>query len=74
MAEKKGKTIVSTIHQPSSKAFSYCDRLILLADGHIVYQGSGSGSYDYFNMAQAGTKNQNPCDFFMRELSINYPK
>ena len=25
-------------------------------------------------MSAVGTKNQNPCDFFMRELSINYPK
>jgi len=25
-------------------------------------------------MGSFGKKNQNPCDFFMRELSINYPK
>ncbi len=39
LARTKGKTIVSTIHQPSSEAFFYFDRLILMADGLIVYQG-----------------------------------
>ena len=34
---RKGKTVISTIHQPSSMAFTYFDRLILMMDGHIVY-------------------------------------
>ena len=25
-------------------------------------------------MAQSSSTNKNPCDFFMREMSINYPK
>ena len=37
LARKKGKTIVSTIHQPSSEAFFYFDRVILMADGFTVY-------------------------------------
>ena len=74
LARKSGKTIVSTIHQPSSEAFSYCDRLILLADGHVVYQGRACDSADYFRITENGGKNCNPCDYFMRELSVNYPK
>lgn len=76
LARKKGKTIVSTIHQPSSQAFSYCDRLILLADGHIVYQGPAGDSGEYFKMYEKSKNSKclNPCDFFMRELSVNYPK
>lgn len=34
---RSGKTIIATIHQPSSEAFSLFDRLILMADGHIMY-------------------------------------
>ena len=41
-AREQHKTIVCTIHQPSSEAYSYCDRLILLADGYVVYQGPGN--------------------------------
>ena len=74
LARKRNKTIVSTIHQPSSEAYSYCDRLILLADGHVVYQGPGSEVVDHFKLKDKGAKNCNPCDWFMRELSVNYPK
>lgn len=34
---KKGRTIISTLHQPSSEAFALFDRLILMCDGYIVY-------------------------------------
>lgn len=34
---RKGKTIIATIHQPSSEAYSLFDRLILMSDGYIVY-------------------------------------
>jgi ABC-type multidrug transport system ATPase subunit len=36
-ARKKGKTIISTIHQPSSKAFGLFDQLILMMDGYTIY-------------------------------------
>jgi ABC-type multidrug transport system ATPase subunit len=39
LARRHGKTVVSTIHQPSSSAFAFFDRLILMCDGYIVYQG-----------------------------------
>mmetsp|Transcript_23207 Transcript_23207/g.30989 ORF Transcript_23207/g.30989 Transcript_23207/m.30989 type:complete len:376 (-) Transcript_23207:1065-2192(-) len=75
LARRRNKTIVSTIHQPSSEAYAYCDRLILLADGHIVYQGDAQKVSSYFDMAnKCKSKNRNPCDYFMREMSINYPK
>lgn len=34
---RKGKTVISTIHQPSSEIFNEFDRLILMSSGHIVY-------------------------------------
>lgn len=34
---KKGKTVISTIHQPSSEAFATFDRLILMMDGYVMY-------------------------------------
>lgn len=37
IARKHGKTICATIHQPSSQAFSFFDKLILMAEGSIVY-------------------------------------
>jgi ABC-type multidrug transport system ATPase subunit len=38
-AQQNGKTIICTIHQPNSEIFQQFDRLILLHDGHQIYQG-----------------------------------
>ncbi|GMH51129.1 hypothetical protein TL16_g00945 [Triparma laevis f. inornata] len=46
---EQGKTILTSIHQPSSSVFQGFDKLCLLADGNIVYFGSPSDSLGYFN-------------------------
>ena len=67
--------MVSTIHSPSSEAFFFFDRLILMADGNIVYQGDAKASVEYFRQIQRPVPQYaNPADFFMKLLSINYPK
>lgn len=37
-----------TIHQPNSDIFELFDRLILMAEGKIVFQGSAKESTLYF--------------------------
>ena len=34
---RRGKTVVATIHQPSSEAYMNFDKLNLMCDGFIVY-------------------------------------
>jgi ABC-type multidrug transport system ATPase subunit len=34
-----GKLVVGSIHQPASKTFSLFTHTMLLAQGHLVYQG-----------------------------------
>jgi len=75
LARDRGKTIVSTIHSPSSESFFFFDRLILMCDGYIVYQGQAKQSVPYFRgMNYDVPRFGNPADFFMKELSIKYPK
>lgn len=59
-------TVISSIHQPNSKMFYAFDKLILLADGRIVYSGPPKDCMSYL-----ATKNYcppgdyNPADFIM---------
>lgn len=73
---KTGRTIVCTIHQPSSEIFSEFDDLVLMAKGKVIYMGevgeNGKNVVDYF-----GTQGfhcppySNPADYiFMHILNV----
>lgn len=47
---RSGKTVISTIHQPSSQAFHYFDRMIVLSEGRLAYQGKAKNIPKYFNV------------------------
>lgn len=47
LARTSHKTIITSIHQPSSALFVSFDRLIMLAEGHVVYFGRPRESLDY---------------------------
>lgn len=36
---KQGRTVISTIHQPSSEIFMEFHHIVLMVDGHIIYDG-----------------------------------
>ncbi|KAL4200420.1 hypothetical protein AMTRI_Chr03g56420 [Amborella trichopoda] len=44
-----GKTVVTTIHQPSSRLFHKFDKLILLGKGSLLYFGKASETMLYFS-------------------------
>ncbi|CAG9314061.1 unnamed protein product [Blepharisma stoltei] len=68
---KKGRTIITTIHQPSSGVFNKFDRLVLMSEGNIVYQGQQSESRKYFaGLGYKCPKLMNPADYFMRLLHV----
>lgn len=48
LATSRGCTILTTIHQPSSKIFELFHGLILLQTGRIVYQGPPSAAIAFF--------------------------
>lgn len=71
---KKGRTVISTIHQPSSESFSMFDKLILMSDGHIVYHGGASDCISFFKECGfACPPLSNPADFFIEILNIKRP-
>ena len=74
-AKEKGKIIISTIHQPSSKAFALFDKLILMIDGYTIYHGQAKDAIVYFNkLGFPSPKFANPGDFMIKVLQVEYPK
>ena len=72
---RSGKTVISTIHSPNSEGFMHFDRLMLLADGHLIYQGDAKISHEYFSsIGFECPMYSNPADHYMKTFAINYPK
>ena len=45
---KDGKTIICTIHQPSSEVFAMFDQLCLVAEGRLAYLGPTVDAANFF--------------------------
>ncbi|TKR65334.1 hypothetical protein L596_025752 [Steinernema carpocapsae] len=71
LAQKKGMTIVLTIHQPSSQVFQLFDKVCLLSEGRTVFLGTGEQAEDFwFKMGFPLPVNYNPADHFIATLAI----
>ncbi|XP_040985841.1 ABC transporter G family member 26 [Juglans microcarpa x Juglans regia] len=46
---KAGRTIITTIHQPSSRMFHMFDKILLISEGYPVYYGKARESMEYFS-------------------------
>lgn len=44
----KGKTIIITIHQPSSELFGMFDKILLIAEGRTAFLGSPNQATEFF--------------------------
>ena len=72
IAKKYGRTIIATIHQPSSRIFEYFDKLLLLSKGITVYMGKAQKAISYFNdLGYILPENYNPSDHFLSIISEN---
>ena len=43
-----GKTVICTIHQPSSEVFELFDRILLMAEGRTAYLGPMGQALNFF--------------------------
>ena len=61
-----GKTIIFTIHQPSSDIFDLFDSYMVLSKGKFIYQGPGKEAVDYFvSVGYKCPDFSNPADYIM---------
>ncbi|CDP09281.1 unnamed protein product [Coffea canephora] len=62
-----GKTVIASIHQPSSEVFTLFDDLFLLSGGETIYFGEAKMAVEFF--ADSGfdcPSRRNPSDHFLR--------
>jgi energy-coupling factor transporter ATP-binding protein EcfA2 len=65
----EGKTIISSIHQPSSTMFGLFDKLMALSEGKVAYFGPAAAAQTYFtSIGYPFPSHHNPCDFLMHLL------
>ncbi|KAL6132742.1 hypothetical protein ACLB2K_064981 [Fragaria x ananassa] len=72
---RDGRTVIASIHQPSSEVFELFDQLYLLSGGKTVYFGQASEAYEFFS--QAGfpcPALRNPSDHFLRCVNSDFDK
>ncbi|CAM8969575.1 unnamed protein product [Rhodiola kirilowii] len=70
---RQGKTVISSIHQPSSEVFALFDDLFLLSGGETVYFGEASSAIEFFE--EAGfpcPSRRNPSDHFLRCINSDF--
>ncbi|XP_038974878.1 ABC transporter G family member 1-like isoform X2 [Phoenix dactylifera] len=73
LSRHHGRTIIASIHQPSSEVFELFDNLCLLSSGKTVYFGPASLTNELF--AQNGfpcPSMRNPSDHFLRTINKDF--
>lgn len=69
---EQGKTIICTIHQPSSEVFEKFDHLLLMAEGRVAYLGDTKGCGDFFaSQGLVCPSNYNPAEYYIQNLAIH---
>jgi len=65
-----GKTVISTIHQPNTDVFEMFDKLMLLAQGKVIYYNDSSKAVAYFaSIGREVPDMTNPADYFMTMMA-----
>ncbi|CAM6007009.1 unnamed protein product [Sphagnum balticum] len=72
---RDGRTVIASIHQPSSEVFELFDNLFLLSGGHTIFFGEAAVAHEHF--AASGfpcPKLRNPADHFLRAVNSDFDR
>ncbi|XP_044753411.1 protein white-like isoform X3 [Coccinella septempunctata] len=68
---KTGRTVICTLHQPSSELFQMFDKICFLAEGRVAFLGDSTEANSFFERVRAPCPvNFNPADYYIQLLSI----
>ncbi|KAL8142157.1 hypothetical protein V2J09_015189 [Rumex salicifolius] len=63
---KAGRTLITTIHQPSSRMFNTFNKILLISKGYPVYYGKAREAMDYFSSLRFVPEiPMNPAEFLL---------
>ncbi|TMW99192.1 hypothetical protein EJD97_002921 [Solanum chilense] len=63
---QKGKTIITSVHQPSSRVFQMFHSILVLSEGRCLYFGKGNEAMSYFeSVGFSPSFPMNPADFLL---------
>ncbi|XP_042491249.1 ABC transporter G family member 1-like isoform X2 [Macadamia integrifolia] len=73
LAQKNGKTVIASIHQPSSEVFELFHNLCLLSCGKTIYFGAASAANEFFasNGLPCPTR-RNESDHYLRMINKDF--
>lgn len=67
----KGKTILCTIHQPSSEVFALFDHVLIMSEGRVAFMGNSDQALQFYNDAGYPCPNNfNPADFYIKTMAV----
>ncbi|KAA8536439.1 hypothetical protein F0562_028917 [Nyssa sinensis] len=71
--KREGRTIITSIHQPSTEVFALFHNLCLLSSGKVVYFGPASAANEFFSLNGFPCPTlQNPSDHFLRTINKDF--
>ena len=63
---RKGKTIITSIHQPSSRVYQTFESVLVMSEGRCLYYGKGNEAMTYFeSIGFSPSFPMNPADFLL---------
>lgn len=73
LAAEGGRTVVTTIHQPSTRLYRMFDKVVLLSEGSPIYYGRASDALDYFSsIGFSSPLSVNPAELMLDLANGNY--
>ncbi|KAL2644818.1 hypothetical protein R1flu_012405 [Riccia fluitans] len=72
---RDGRTVIASIHQPSSEVFDLFDMLCLLSNGKTVFFGEAHSAHEFFCAAGFPCPAlRNPSDHFLRAINADFDR
>ncbi|KAF9601544.1 hypothetical protein IFM89_020372 [Coptis chinensis] len=73
LAKQDGRTVIASIHQPSSEVFELFHNLCLLSSGKTVYFGPAAAAEEFFSLNGFPCPTmRNPSDHYLRTINKDF--